>query len=156
MIRKYRTSDLEEVLTVWEAASAVGHPFLSEEFLKSERYNIAHDHLPTGETWVWMKNGRVVGFIALLGDEVGAIFVDPRCQGEGIGRALMNHARALRRRLEVEVFEANVIGRRFYARYGFVVKGRRVHDETGLVSIRLELRADQPSPSSAREVRLGK
>jgi putative acetyltransferase len=148
MIRQYRTEDLEDVLTVWWAASAVAHPFLSDEFQAAERHDIAHKYLPAAETWVWEADGRVVGFIALLGNEVGAIFVDPALHGTGIGRALMDHARALRGALEVEVFEANTIGRTFYAKYGFVLKQRLVHDETGLDVLRLELAADAPSASS--------
>ena len=140
-IRRYRADDLDRVLEVWRAASAVGHPVLDDDFLERERIAIARDHLPTAETWVWQGGlgGEVVGFIALLGDEVGAIFVDPARHGEGIGRALLDHARALRRRLVVEVFAANALGRRFYDGCGFVETGRGVHDPTGLEVIRMAL-----------------
>ena len=43
VIRKYQTEDLEDVLMAWAAASAVAHPFLSDEFLAVERHNIAND-----------------------------------------------------------------------------------------------------------------
>ena len=81
----------------------------------------------------------MVGFIALIGNEVGAIFVSPRRQGHGVGRALMDHARASRDHLDVEVFEANEIGRAFYDAYGFEVIGERVHEETGHLVLRLRL-----------------
>lgn len=130
---------------IWSAASTVAHPFLSDEFLAAERHEIAHEHLFSAETWVWEDDGRVVGFISLLGNEVGAIFVDPALHGVGIGRALMDHARGLRGALEVEVFEANAIGRAFYERYGFEPKQKGVHEATGLHVLRLELPADAPS-----------
>jgi putative acetyltransferase len=101
-------------------------------------------YLPNAETWVWELDGRVVGFISLLGNEVGAIFVDPKVHGVGIGRALMDHARGLREELEVEVFKANVIGRAFYARYGFELMQEKVHDQTGLDMMRLMLAANTP------------
>jgi putative acetyltransferase len=137
MIRKYRHDDCDEVLEVWAAASAVAHPFLSREFLERERHDIRNVHLRTAETWVWINAGRVGGFLSLIGNEVGALFVDPRRQRSGIGRALVDHARGLRDELEVEVFAANTIGRAFYAKYGFVPLRRRVHEPTGQEVIRL-------------------
>lgn len=81
MIRAYQSTDLEELVCVWEAASALAHPFLPREFMELERKDIAHVHLPHADTWVWDVDGRVVGFVALLGREVGALFVDPRFHG---------------------------------------------------------------------------
>ena len=121
MIKPYAARDLDELLDVWEQASRLAHPFLDDAFFRRERKAIVDVYLPMTETWVYLVEARVVGFIALLGDEVGALFVDPALHGQGIGRALMDHARALRAQLEVEVFKANAIGRRFYDRYDFSV-----------------------------------
>ena len=142
VIRTYRPADCEELLEVWAAASAVAHPFLDESFLEEERWNIRNVYLPKTETWVWEADGQVVGFIALLGNEVGAIFVDPRFHGTGIGRALMDHARTLHGELEVEVFKENAIGRAFYDRYGFVPMMEKVHEPTGQEVLRLRLAVD--------------
>lgn len=139
MIRKYRQEDRDEVLRVWAAASALAHPFLAEEFLARESYEIRNVHLPRSETWVWEADGRVAGFISLLGNEVGAVFVDPGFQRSGVGWALMDHARGLRPELEVEVFEDNPVGRAFYAKYGFERVLRKVHEPTGRGVLRLRL-----------------
>jgi putative acetyltransferase len=139
LIRKYETRDLEELLETWSRASAIAHPFLSREFLELERHNIPNVYLPNAETWVWDANGSVIGFIALLGNEVGAIFVDPEHHKAGIGRCLMDHARKLRGHLEVEVFKRNDIGRKFYAQYGFELMHEAIHDQTGLEVLRLQL-----------------
>jgi putative acetyltransferase len=60
-------------------------------------------------------------------------------QGKGVGRALMDHALQLKGALDVEVFAQNVIGRRFYERYGFVETGRSTHTDTNETLIRMEL-----------------
>ena len=146
MIRKYRAEDLEDLLTAWESASVLAHPFLSEEFLAAERNNIANVYLPHAETWVWESDGPVVGFLSLIDNEIGGLFVDPKYHRLGIGRALLDHARQLRDNLEVEVFKENVIGRKFYAKYGFVPMHEKVHDETGLEILRLRLAAGTPMP----------
>lgn len=139
MIRKYRADDLAGLLDVWYDASKVAHPFLTRDFLEQERRNVIQEHLPIAETWVFEEEGRVVGFIALIGNQVGGIFVTPERHGQGIGRALTDHARASRSHLDVEVFEANEIGRGFYDAYGFEVVGTGVHEETGQPVLRLRL-----------------
>ena len=144
VLRKYRTEDLEDVLTAWETASAVAHPFLSSEFQAKARHEIANVYLPITETWVWETDERVVGFLSLLGNEIGGFFVTPKYHGMGIGRSLMDHARELRAELEVEVFKANAIGRAFYEKYGFELIQERIHDETGLDLLRLRLLTNKP------------
>ena len=102
-------------------------------------------YLPNADTWVWVADGQVAGFIALLGNDVGAIFVDPTFHRSGIGRALIGHARALRGDLEVEVFERNLQGRAFYATLGFELMEQKVHDQTGFDVMRLRLAAKRPT-----------
>ena len=137
MIRIYKPEDCEEVIEVWFAASRVATPFLSEEFLAEERDNIRQVHLKEAETWVFEHEDSVAGFIALIGNEVGGIFVRPEYQGRGIGRALMDHAAGMRNDLFLDVFEENFIGRRFYDRYGFQLQHEHVHDRTGHMQLRL-------------------
>jgi putative acetyltransferase len=139
VIRQYEEQDLDDLLAAWAAASAVAHPFLTQEFLATERENIPNLYLPNAETWVYEADGRVVGFIALIGNEVGAIFVHPSHQRKGAGRVLMDKARELRGELEVQVFVENAIGRAFYARYGFVTIEEKVHEQTGCDLLRLRL-----------------
>lgn len=138
-IRPYTDGDLEELLDVWYRASLVAHPFLSEAFLATERREISERWLPMAETTVYDVDGHAVGFIALIGNEVGAIFVDPDHQSMGVGRALMNHARESRPFLELNVFEANAIGRRFYDTYGFEFVDRHIHEASGETELRLRL-----------------
>ena len=79
----------------------------------------------------------MAGFIALIGNEVGAIFVHPKLQGRGIGRALMDHAAGLRDSLYLDVFKENAVGCRFYDRYGFRFEREHVHEQSGHSQIRL-------------------
>ena len=136
-VRAYEPRDLEAILAAWENASRLAHPFLAEAFLEQERFNIPNLYLPNAETWVVEQAGQVVGFIALIGNEVGAIFVQPANQGTGAGRAMMDHAKDLQGELEVEVFKANSLGRKFYDRYGFVLIEEKNHEPTGNELLRL-------------------
>ena len=140
MIRKYDPDDLDELLDVWYEASLVAHPFLSSDFFHQERDAIPNKYLPVAETWVFEETGRVVGFISLIDNVVGAIFVSPRHHRCGIGHQLMDLARTSRDHLEVEVFKENAIGRAFYDAYGFEVVGERIHKETGQPLLQCHLR----------------
>lgn len=139
VIRSYDTEDLAGLLEVWYDASQIAHSFLTSEFFEQEREKIIHDYLPVAETWVFEEGSRVIGFISMIGDEVGAIFVSPEHQGKGVGRSLMDHAGRSRDHLEVEVFEANAIGRSFYTACGFEVIEKHVQAETGHPVLRLRL-----------------
>ncbi len=80
MIRRYGNQDLDDLLEVWHQASVIAHHFMDDEFFAVEREAIQNDHLPIAETWVYELEGKIVGFISLLGHCVGAIFVHPAMQ----------------------------------------------------------------------------
>ena len=137
MIRRYSDADCDAVIEIWFAASLVATPFLSRDFLTREREEIRNIWLSKAETWVFESNGDLIGFISLIGNEVGAIFVHPVAQRQGIGRALMDHAASKHDQLFLDVFEDNAVGRGFYDRYGFKFVHTRVHEPTGHIQIRL-------------------
>ncbi len=137
MIRTYRDTDLPALLEVWYAASRIAHSFQEQRFFDEERLAIPRDYLPNVDTWVHEQDGEVVGFICVFDNEVGGLFVHPRAQGLGIGRALMDWVRRDHPVLEVEVYEENAIGRRFYAAYGFKPMHAHLYDETGHPLLRL-------------------
>lgn len=136
-IRQYQTSDLAAVLDSWEVATRLAHTFMTDELIAQERKNVADIYIPNTDTWVAEIDGVVEGFIALIGNEVGAIFLQPNWHGRGVGKALMDKAQALHGDLEVEVFKENSIGRAFYQRYGFEFIEQKLHKPTGQQVLRL-------------------
>jgi putative acetyltransferase len=137
-IRQYNPSDLSAVLDSWEVATRLAHPFMTEDFIAQERKNTAEIYLPNTDTWVAEIDANVKGFIALMGNEVGALFLQPSLHGLGIGRLLMDKARELHGDLEVDVFKENTTGRRFYSKYGFKYFQETLHEPTGQKVIRLK------------------
>ena len=140
-IRQYTDSDLVAVLCSWESATRLAHPFMTDEFIAQERKNIAEIYLPNTDTWVVEIEGGVNGFIALMGNEVGAIFLKPEYHGQGAGKALMDQAQAIHGDLEVEVFKENSIGVKFYAQYGFEEMEEKLHEQPGQQLVRLKFTA---------------
>jgi len=139
MIRPYEPGDTDALVDIWRAATAVAHPFLTDAFVEREAHNMRRLYLPKAETWVFEHDGEPAGFIALLGNEIGGLFLAPALHRRGFGRHMVDHAARLHGPLEVEVFEKNAGARTFYARYGFVETGRTRHEETGETVLRLAI-----------------
>ena len=121
----------------------MAHPFMTDEFIANERKNVAEIYLPNTDTWVIKFDEEVKGFIALMGNEVGAIFLQPEFHGKGVGKALMDKAQELHGDLEVEVFKENSIGRKFYSQYGFEFLEQKLHEPTGQQVLRLKFTANK-------------
>jgi len=152
-IRACTPRDTDRVLEIWEAASRAAHSFLPESFLVAERREVRDRHLPMAETWLWEEDRRVLGFVSLIGTEVGALFVDPTSQRRGIGRDLMTFAMERHGALELEVFEENAGARAFYETFGFVVVSGYVHAESGHRILRMRLARPPRGPIRARASR---
>ncbi len=141
MIRKLEEKDNDEIMNVWSQASSLAHPFLETDFVEKARKDLREIYIPNTETWVYEDNSSVLGFISMLGSEIGGLFVLPDNHCKGIGTQLVDFVRELRGALEVEVFEKNTIGRAFYEKYGFVQVRRYFHSESNNVVIRLTIRS---------------
>lgn len=139
MIRNYKTKDTEAVVEVWKAATAVAHPFLANDFIGDEAENLRNIYLIHAQTRVLEWDDEVAGFIAMIGNEIGGLFLDPELHGHGLGRALVDDVAKQADSLEVEVFERNTVGRRFYDCYGFRQIGSSIHEATGEAVLRLAL-----------------
>ncbi len=137
MIRKYNNQDVEAVISCWRSASELAHPFLTEEFLNQESDNVRNIYLAFAETWVKEIDCSVIGFISLIENEIGGLFLDPAYHGAGFGRELTDKAYAEKGPLKVEVFKENVIGRRFYESYGFQRTGEFTHAASGQLTLRM-------------------
>ena len=141
MIRKYKAEDTDALIAIWEAAEAPAHPFLSADVRDQVRKDMRTLYLPNAETWVLDCDGAPVGFIAMIGTEIGGLFLDPAQQGKGMGRQMVDHVVSLKGPLTVEVFKDNTIGLPFYQRYGFDVVGEGTFDVTGDETFKMAMTA---------------
>ena len=80
---------------------------------------MAAQYLPAAESYVVVSDGEASGFISLMDSRVAALFVDEAQQGKGYGKALLNHAKHLRSRLDLQVYQKNESAVRFYKLQGF-------------------------------------
>jgi GNAT superfamily N-acetyltransferase len=135
VIRRATPDDADAIAAV--QARAWRHAYA--DIVEAERMPVPEHQAPRfaehiaggGEVHVWDEDGRVVGFAALDGNELRAIYVDPPAQGAGVGSALLEAAvGGLRAAGHGEAFlwtfEANGLARAFYERHGWeLVPGRQ-------------------------------
>ena len=131
MIRKHIEKDLEQILNVWYHSSTLAHPFLKLEFVEKVKSDMRNIYIPDSDTWVYEMDLEIVGFISMIDNEIGGLFVMPRILGKGIGTQLINFVGNNHKNLEVEVFEKNKIGRAFYDKHGFYLVKEFIHLESG-------------------------
>jgi ribosomal protein S18 acetylase RimI-like enzyme len=82
-------------------------------------------------------DGAIVGFIAVSGEWVEQLYLDPGWTGRGIGSRLLTQAIASLPVAKLYCFQSNVGARRFYERHGFRVEALRggTNNEEGLPDI---------------------
>jgi len=138
MIRNYNEKDLEDVMTVWYESQAIAHPFLSEDFVNYVKVLMTEKFIPNSKTWVYELEGTVIGFIAMMGNEIGGLFVSPNEQSKGIGSLLVIHVSQFYTDLEVEVFDENKIGKPFYFKQGFTTISEYIDEQSKQKVLRMQ------------------
>jgi len=140
MIRKHKEQDLKQIINIWDCSSKLAHPFLTASFVEKVKSDMTTIYIPDSETWVYEIDHSIVGFISMLDNEIGGLFVLPNNHSKGIGTKLVNFIKKKHVELEVEVFEENNIGRAFYNKYGFKKIKKYTHEESGFEVLRMKFR----------------
>ncbi|MDM7918812.1 MAG: GNAT family N-acetyltransferase [Methanosarcina sp.] len=138
MIRTCRETDLDEMVRIWYDASVIAHFFMPAPFWASYKPAMKKKYLPLAENYVFEQDGKIAGFISLAGEIVCALFVAPEAQGKGAGKALLEHAKALKGRLSLKVYKDNRKAVLFYEKSGFRAAGEEIDEHTGCVQILME------------------
>lgn len=138
-LRPYQPADRDEVVALWYDTTVHDQAFLPAEFWQAHRDAVANEYLPASETWVATADDRIVGFISLIDDLVGALFVSGDYQSAGIGGRLIAQARTRRAKLDVDVYARNQRAQAFYARCGFVLVSEFEQEESGETVCRMTL-----------------
>ncbi|WP_419677588.1 GNAT family N-acetyltransferase [Aliarcobacter lanthieri] len=131
-IRSFDPSDLKKLSEIWFVASSEVHSFLGKQRLLEQKKLIEDIYLLNSETYVACYDGIPIGFIGLMDTFIGGLFIDPKMQGFGIGRALVNYALKLKEGLQLEVYFDNQKAYLFYRHLGFEEISRKAKDDDGL------------------------
>ena len=132
IIRQAANADHPLLLDIWLRAVRATHHFLQQADIEALLVQLRDVYLPAVELWIAEepKDGPL-GFIGLNESHVEMLFIEPDRRGEGIGRALLDHARSSRGQMSVDVNEQNPEAVGFYLHYGFIQTGRSPLDGEG-------------------------
>lgn len=130
-IRPAHAADTGALVALWRRSVAATHDFLAPGDIDALAPVVREQVLGRLEVWVLEQRGQRLGFMALDGSMVEALFLDPAHARRGGGRQLLAHARELKGPLHVDVNEQNSAAVRFYRALGFEVAGRSAVDGAG-------------------------
>ena len=123
-IRRYEPPDFDAVNDLWRRSRLRAFPDLQARkghTAEEDRAYFRDVVLVRHDVWVVELDGRVAGFLAIAGDFIDQLYVDPDHQRKGLGRTLIAHARRLSPSgLRLSTFQINHAGRAFYEGQGFV------------------------------------
>lgn len=123
-IRRAQADDVAALVALWVRSRREAMPALEERLGYTEEQNLAYFRdVVMRETMVWaaLWDGVPVALLAMNGAFIEQLYVDPPWQRRGVGRALLEVARAESPHgLSLHAHQANRQAREFYEELGFV------------------------------------
>lgn len=130
MIRVLEEKDFDIVAKIWLETNIKAHDFIASNYWK-EHYEMVKDMFLQAEVYVYEIEKEIMGFIGLDKEYIEGIFVLDQYQKRGIGKALLNHVKAKKEHLSLNVYHKNLNAIQFYQREGFCVQYEDVDKNTG-------------------------
>lgn len=135
VVRPARPEDAVAVADIWYRGWCDGHVGNVPDALVAVRTRESFGERAgrrVGDTAVAVVEGRVAGFVMVVGDEVEQVYVSASHRGSGVAEVLLREAERLvalggHSRAWLAVVPGNTRARRFYARHGWTDEGPFEH-----------------------------
>lgn len=130
MIRKFETKDLLQVMEIWLDTNIQAHDFISEDYWKNN-FDFVKSMLPDADIYVYETEDKIKAFMGISAGYIAGIFVSSDMQSKGMGKQLLEKAKALYSELSLAVYQKNIKAVKFYQREEFVIKQEQIDENTG-------------------------
>lgn len=130
MIRKFRTSDTEQVMKLWLTGNEDAHSFVPKEYWHLH-YSEVQEALWKANVFVYNTDGKIQGFIGMIDEYIAGVFVDKSFRSHGIGKQLLNYVKNRYEKLSLELYVKNTRAVSFYLKEKFSVLSESVDEDTG-------------------------
>lgn len=133
MIREIENKDIDKVMEIWLKSTIKAHDFISKEYWENNYNTVKDVYIPMSETFIYEDEEKnIKGFISIINEEfIGALFVDVNCQGNGIGKELINFAINKYKKLNLAVYKENKKSVDFYINRGFKIINAQNNEDSG-------------------------
>jgi GNAT superfamily N-acetyltransferase len=123
MIERAAVADSAEIAALYLASRSDALPYLRRVHSDDAvRAWIATILLPRETSWVARREGTILGFMTLDGEELDQLYLLPGHYRQGVGSRLLAKAKALSPlRLSLFTFQRNQRARAFYEAHGFQI-----------------------------------
>ncbi|WP_195335262.1 N-acetyltransferase [Paraclostridium bifermentans] len=132
MIRKLKNTDIDKLMDIWLESTVRAHSFISREYWESNYKVVKDEYIPMSETFVYEENEEIKGFVSIINNEfIGALFVDVKFQGRGIGTKLIDYSIGKYKKLTLAVYKENQKSVEFYTRKRFKIIKEGLNEDSG-------------------------
>jgi GNAT superfamily N-acetyltransferase len=136
-IRPYTDEDLDNVVALWYGSWSHAFPTLIHpQPFDQWKSRFQTEYSKQSGAWVAAIQDRVAGFVVVSDRIIAQIFVEVEMQGNGVGAALLNHAKTLYPSgLRLTTLQQNKQACRFYEKHGFIAGAAGVNPVNGQPNI---------------------
>jgi len=121
VLRRATPEDGDAVAEIFRAARADQAPAIPDLHTPEEHRTFFGAAIREHEVWVAEQDGQLVGFAFLRGELLSHIYVHPRAQNRGVGKALLDKTKErLPAGFTLWTHQPNAQARHFYEREGLV------------------------------------
>lgn len=130
MIRLFKFNDLDRIMELWLIGNLQAHPFIPAKWWE-DNFHKVKAVLPNAEVYVYEENNIIQGFVGLDAEYIEGLFVEKRCQSQGIGQKLLDFVKQKKDRLSLHVYEKNDRAVAFYKKEDFKLEQCLVEKQHG-------------------------
>ena len=139
MIRLLESKDIDRVMEIWLETSKIAHDFIDESYWEENYDIVKNKYIPMGDTYLYEEDDIIKGFICIINAEfIGAIFMDNKYRGFGIGTKLINFLKNKHEKLRLTVYKDNINSVGFYKAKGFNIITEDLDEATNSVEYLME------------------
>jgi GNAT superfamily N-acetyltransferase len=124
ILRAARPEDVETIADLFARSRAAALPFLPILHSRDEDIAFFGTYIDNERMTVAQAGGTIAGFMAETPGWIEQLYLDPDRRRQGIGRRLVDQAKARQDALRLWCFADNVDGQRFYQAQGFAEERR--------------------------------
>ena len=137
MIRNFKDKNLEVIMELWLETNISAHAFIDNNYWRGH-FNMVKEMMNNADIYVYEINGIIQGFVGLIDNYIGGIFVSKKMQSKGVGKQLLNHVKQINKKLSLSVYKKNDRAYNFYINEGFEIVKEKIDEGTNEIEFVME------------------